>query len=210
MSPRNAKVRKGSAPAFQLYVGDFTTGTITMSLAEVGGYMRLLLLQWSSGSVPGDDVSALARAMGTDVIEAGQIWCKIRNKFCARKDGIWINSRLENERKKQDAFRKSQSLKGKKSAKARSTAVAFRLNSGSNPKATLQSSPSGSNTPLPPKGGRKRKGEQLRAVVSRRDQRQVEQAEETQRRRQEMTDAGMSDAEIESVFEREYEERKRA
>lgn len=140
--------RKVSAapPAFQFYVKDFMTGTITMSLAEVGAYSRLLCHQWDTGSVPGGDVAALARAMVCDRAEAEQIWPKISHKFREKKDGIWINSRLEKERKKQAAFRKSQSDKGKRSAERR-TAVQPRLVSGSNQKATLHSSPAGSNTP---------------------------------------------------------------
>lgn len=114
--------KKKAAPAFQFYVGDFLTGTITMSLAEVGGYIRLLGLQWSAGSVPGDDPAALARAMGCDRSEAESVWLKIRDKFRCKKEGVWINSRLEKERKKQAAFRKLQKEKGKKGGRPKAAA----------------------------------------------------------------------------------------
>lgn len=200
---------KAAAPAFQFYVGDFMTGTITMSLAEVGAYQRLLCHQWTSGFVPGDDVTALARAMVCDRSEAEIIWPKISHKFRAKKDGIWINLRLEKERKKQDTFRKSQSLKGKASAKAR-TGVEPRLTSGSNPEATLQSSPSGSVPPVVPQGGRTRKRSRSFKTVASVDPSAAAQAAETRRRRQEMTDAGMSAEQIEAVFEAEYDARKKA
>lgn len=135
-----------AAPAFQFYVKDFMTGTITMSLAEVGAYSRLLCHQWDVGSVPGDDLSALARAMVCDRSEAEIIWPKIQHKFRQKRDGLWTNSRLEKERRKQALFRKLQSDKGKLSA-AKRTAVQPRLHSGSNRNPTLQSSPAGSNTP---------------------------------------------------------------
>ena len=141
-----ARKPSAAAPAFQFYVKDFMTGTITMSLAEVGAYSRLLCHQWDVGCVPGDDLSALARAMVCDRAEAEQIWPKIQHKFRQKRDGIWTNLRLEKERKKQAAYRKLQSEKGKRSA-AKRTAVQPRLHSGSNRNATLHSSPAGSNTP---------------------------------------------------------------
>lgn len=144
-----ARKQKAASPAFQFYVGDFMTGTITMSLAEVGAYSRLLCHQWDAGFVPGDDVAALARAMVCDRSEAEQVWPKIQHKFRAKRDGVWVNSRLEKERKKQAAFRKLQSEKGKLSAEKR-TAVQPRLHSGSNRKPTLHSSPSGSKPPKSP------------------------------------------------------------
>lgn len=199
---------KAAAPAFQLYVRDFMTGTITMSLSEVGAYARLLCHQWDSGFVPGDDVAALARAMVCDRSEAVAVWPKIQHKFRQKTNGVWINLRLEKERKKQEAFRKSQSLKGKKSAQAR-TAVQPRLVSGSNPKPTLHSSPAGSKPPVVPQGGRKSKRRRIGEVPAAKPE-AIEQGLETRRRRQAMADAGMKPDEIEAVFEREYEERKAA
>lgn len=157
MTTRKAKKKpKGKPPAFQFYVGDFMTGTITMSLAEVGGYIRLLGHQWEAGSVPGSDVSALARAMVCDRAEAESIWPKIRGKFREKKPGFWVNSRLEKERRKQAAYRKLQSQKGKASAEKR-TAVEPGSNRDANRTSTLQSSRSGSITPpVVPQGGRKR------------------------------------------------------
>jgi len=150
--------KKGNAPAFQFYVGDFMTGTITMSLSEVGGYIRLLGHQWASGSVPGDDVSALARAMVCDRSEAETIWPKIRDKFRCKKDGLWRNSRLEKERQKQDTFRKLQSQKGKKGGRPKAAALPG-LKPEQSPDKALLSSPSGVRTdpPVAPQGGRHRR-----------------------------------------------------
>lgn len=158
MSSRKAHKKKGNAPAFQFYVGDFLTGTITMSLAEVGGYIRLLGHQWSSGSVPGDDLAALARAMTCDRAEADAVWPKIRDKFRCKKDGVWINSRLEKERKKQAAFRKLQSAKGKLGGRGKA-AVKPEPKPSDNRNKALQSSPLGSNTTpvVPLERGRRRR-----------------------------------------------------
>lgn len=198
---------KAATPAFQFYVKDFMTGTMTMSLAEVGGYARLLCHQWDTRSVPGNDMAALARAMVCDRAEAELIWPKIRTKFRQKSDGVWINSRLEKERRKQATYRKSQSDKGKRSAEKR-TAVQPRLNRDPNRKSTLQSSPSGSIPPVVPQGGRSRRRRRSFDAVA--DPIAVNQAIETRRRRQLMADAGMSDVEIEAVLEREFEARKAA
>ena len=154
--------KKGNAPAFQFYVGDFMTGTITMSLAEVGGYIRLLGHQWSAGSVPGDDIVALARAMACTRTEAVKVWANIRTKFCnkkrTKKTQKWINFRLEQERRKQRAFSKAQSKKGIASAKAR-TAVQPKVNHevNQNPTLHLLSSDVRTEPPVVPQGGRARR-----------------------------------------------------
>jgi uncharacterized protein YdaU (DUF1376 family) len=128
---------KAAPPAFQFYVKDFMTGTMTMSLAEVGAYIRLMCHQWNARSVPGDDLTELARAMVCDRTEAESVWPKVRTKFRQKNDGNWTNSRLEKERRKQARYRKLQSQKGKRSAKKR-TAVEPRLNRSANRKSTLQ------------------------------------------------------------------------
>lgn len=209
MAPRKPTRKKGNAPAFQFYVGDFMTGTITMSVAEVGAYIRLLIHQWSAKSVPGDDVSALARAMGCDRAEAEQIWSKIQHKFREKNPGVWVNVRLEIERKKQKAFRKLQSDKGKASAAAKAESQP-RLNRDGNRTPTLHSSPSGLDQPPNPLPGglRKRRGPKLREVPKA-DQASIDQAIETRRRRAEMAERGMSEDEIEAQLEREYLERKK-
>jgi uncharacterized protein YdaU (DUF1376 family) len=184
------------------------TGTITMSLSEVGGYIRLLGHQWESGSVPGGDVSALARAMVCDRSEAEQVWPKISRKFREKKPGVWVNSRLEKERRKQAAFRKLQSNKGKRRAELAAAAEPG-LSRNTSRKPTLQSTPSGSITPKPPKGGRRQTRAHLRAVAaSHHDPAAVRQAEETKSRRAVLAEQGMTPEEIEIQLEREYEVRK--
>lgn len=207
MSPAR---KRAASPAFQFYVGDFMTGTSTMSPAEVGGYLRLLLLQWAAGSVPGDDIVALARAMVCDRVEAEPIWCKIRNKFRTKKGGVWINLRLEKERKKQDAFRKLQSDKGKRRAALAAAAEPGLSRKGSR-KAALHSSPSGLNTnPLPPKGGSRRKGHRTLREVSSAKPEAIRESAVTRARRAGMAKAGMTPDAIEAQLHDEYLERKAA
>lgn len=38
-------------PAFQFYADEYLAGTIAMSLAEVGAYIRLLCYQWLNGDI---------------------------------------------------------------------------------------------------------------------------------------------------------------
>ena len=118
------------APAFQMYSGDFLTGTMLMSNAEVGLYIRLLLLQAEHGTVP-DSVDAICGAFG----ESSRIlWPSVRQKFKAGPtDGTMVNERMEVVLAARDAFRARQSEKGKASASKRkgSTVDEPRINHGS-------------------------------------------------------------------------------
>lgn len=104
---------KRTPPAFQLYASSFIAGTLSFSPAEIGAYFRLLLHEWESGFVPGDDLQLLARVMGCEQSEASVLWSKISHKFRRNSRGEWTNKRLETEREKQRRFSKSQSDKGK-------------------------------------------------------------------------------------------------
>lgn len=107
-------------PAFQFYAKDFLTGTMTLSLSERGAYVTLLAYQWDNGSVPGDDLELLSRAMQCQRADAELVWPKVQTKFKRVTEGIWRNLRLEKERTKQRKFRKSQSNKGKKGGRPKS------------------------------------------------------------------------------------------
>lgn len=120
------------APAFQLYAGDFLTGTTLMSNAEVGLFIRLLCLQAEHGSIP-DDVERIVRAYGE---EARSLWTAVRPKFNhGSTSGTLVNDRMVEVLAARDAFRKRQSNAGKASAQSRSnhgsTAVQQPLPSGS-------------------------------------------------------------------------------
>ena len=119
------------APAFQFYAADFLTGTILMSNAEVGLFIRLLCLQAEHGSIP-DDVERIVRAYGE---EARTLWAGVKPKFNrGSTEGTLVNERLCEVLAARDEFRKRQSEKGKASAAIRalgSTKPKKRFNRGS-------------------------------------------------------------------------------
>ena len=75
--------------------------------AEAGLYIRLLCVQWNTGSVPDDDLELQNYGKGGTSVE------KVRLKFKKCSDGKLRNPRMEIERKKQKAFRKSRQENGK-------------------------------------------------------------------------------------------------
>lgn len=106
-------------PAFQFYPADWLVGTLLFSLAEDGAYLRCVMHQWSTGSVPGDDIRALSRVMRVSEKETRDLWAVIHDKFIRCDDGLWRNARLETERAKQVLYRESQAENGRRSAAAR-------------------------------------------------------------------------------------------
>jgi uncharacterized protein YdaU (DUF1376 family) len=137
------------SPAFQFYPKDFIAGTATMSLQEVGAYMRLLCYAWDTGSVPNDERER-ARIMVCSKKQEIEIWKKVGKKFSLHND-VFLNERLEEERQKQSEYRRRQSDAGKASAATRkqpngnhgSTTVAERLQpEGNSADCSLQSSSS--------------------------------------------------------------------
>lgn len=107
----------GASPAFSFYAKDFLTGTATMSLVEVGAYVRLLAYQWDAGFVPNSDQKR-ARILCCSVSQSRKVWERISDKFVLVGDG-YQNARLEEEREKQAEYRRRQSDRGKASAQAR-------------------------------------------------------------------------------------------
>lgn len=106
-------------PSFQFYAADFAEGTDDMTLAEVGGYTRLLCSQWAKGSVPGDQPTKLAVIMRCTPATAKSVWKAIGSKFEKGDDGQYRNARLERERQKQQDYRRLQAERGKASAAKR-------------------------------------------------------------------------------------------
>lgn len=154
-------------PAFQFYPNDFMTGTSRFTAAEVGGYILLLCEQWHTGSVPGDDVKALALILRCGQPQARTIWSHIRHKFQREESGVWLNARLEDERQRQSDYRSKQSDRGRSGARERwekvpdSSAKGVNGNGAGHVPAIAQAKPDDSSssseerTKNPPKGSRR-------------------------------------------------------
>ena len=89
-------------PAFQLYADDFIAGTMGMTQAEVGAYIRLLCHQWSKGSIDSDP-ERLRRMAG------GKVSDVVLEKFVEDGPGKICNPRLKLLQDGQLAYRKKQS-----------------------------------------------------------------------------------------------------
>lgn len=125
-------------PAFQFYADDFLSGTLNFTDAEVGLYVRLLCVQWSSGGLPDDDTELLSYSRGDTRL------ARVKAKFCKCADGMLRNERLEFERKKQEDYRASRSTNGKlggRPCKAHENHVVLKTKA-------QKSSPSPSPTPI--------------------------------------------------------------
>ena len=98
-------------PYFPFYVGDFLLKTGELTHAEVGAYLRLLIYQWSNGSLNGDPNRL--------PINCANEWPMIEQYFPICDDGRRRNSRLEDERIKISQLRENQRLAGIKGANKR-------------------------------------------------------------------------------------------
>ncbi len=104
----------GKAPAFQLYASDFYMDTSGWTATQVGIYFRLLMFEWINGSIP-NDTEKLARIAQID--HGNFLKCyrpTVEGKFLENGNGVLINRRLEEVRKKQSKYLESQLEKGKK------------------------------------------------------------------------------------------------
>jgi len=97
-------------PAFQFYPSDFLASTAEMSAEEVGVHIRLLCNQWLRGGLPNDDERL--RSMAGQCLPSSVAYAKSRYKVCS--DGMIRHQRMEEERVKQDNYRKKQAEYGKK------------------------------------------------------------------------------------------------
>jgi uncharacterized protein YdaU (DUF1376 family) len=89
-----------------------------MTLEEVGLYIRLLLHQWITGSVPSDPRRAASLAhIAVETFE--KLWPVVGQKFQAGPDGRLRNARLELVREEQRQWREKQAASGRKGAAAR-------------------------------------------------------------------------------------------
>jgi uncharacterized protein YdaU (DUF1376 family) len=98
-----------SSPAFQFYPQDFLVGTADMSPEEVGVYIRLLCYQWSKDGLPNDQAKCAAMA-GCHGNAIASVW----HKFGICQDGRMRNSRLEEVRAEQVAYRAKQANNAQK------------------------------------------------------------------------------------------------
>lgn len=98
------------APAFQFYPADFLAGTVFMTAAEVGAYIRLLCHEWQQGSIPADP-ARLAMLTGLPAAKHNPVL----EKFQPSPDGKGlINRRLEEIRQEQLDYRAKQAANGAK------------------------------------------------------------------------------------------------
>lgn len=103
-----------TSQSFPFYPSDFLLGTVLMTDAQVGAYMRLLCYQWQEGSLPKDE-NLLARLAATN-LETIQA---ILVKFKEGGDGKLRNKRMEDVRKSLISYRKSRSENGKLGGRGR-------------------------------------------------------------------------------------------
>ena len=101
------------APAFQFYADDFLSGTITMTDAEVGLYIRLLCHQWYSGGLPNDNAEIELHSRGGTPLK------RVLAKFQLGDDGLLRNARLEAVRRGRQEFVDKQTEKSAKGVAAR-------------------------------------------------------------------------------------------
>lgn len=118
------------SPAFQFYPKDFLTDgqVASMTLDELGAYMKLLCLCWLDQSLP-DEPRRLAVMVGTSPDHFAALWPQLRPCFVVREDGRLTQPRLDRERLKQAEFRAEQALKGAKGGAERARRAAAQARS---------------------------------------------------------------------------------
>lgn len=93
-------------PAFFLYSADFLVGTMLMTDAQVGQYIRLLCLQHQKGRLSEDAIKKIFGGENFDM--------EVLKNFKRDLKGNYFNERLENEIDKGKNFSKNQSDRVKK------------------------------------------------------------------------------------------------
>jgi uncharacterized protein YdaU (DUF1376 family) len=96
------------SPWFPFYTGDFLASTLAFDSVSVGFYVRLLVHQWNTGSVPITDDAALLRITGTTPQELEHCRFILIEKF---PDGV--NPRLLKERELREVKRANGSKGGR-------------------------------------------------------------------------------------------------
>lgn len=112
------------SPAFQFYVKEWRSSRsiARMSFAVRGMYLEMLLEQWDAGFVP-DSADTCAELLGGRPSAWRSNWNVLRKKFELSGTGKLQNTRLENERVKQRAWRKRAQKGGVATAKKKTSAA---------------------------------------------------------------------------------------
>ena len=135
-------------PAFQFYAKDWTSSTVSLSLAAKGTHISLLAWSWDNGPVP-LDLDAIARIVGANPNQFSSVWDEVKSRWNTTNGGR-VNARLESERRKQRSFRRLQAAKGRAGAEARlsrgSTAGPTEHPTERKPSSSLSSSSSSSTS----------------------------------------------------------------
>jgi uncharacterized protein YdaU (DUF1376 family) len=114
------------SPAFQFYPKEFISSVKVqrMSAAERGVYIMLLLYSWLDGGLSTDH-AVLARLGGVKLSQFERMWKSGPLSECfTERRGKLYNDRLEEERRKQVAFRERQAENGKKGGRPITQALA--------------------------------------------------------------------------------------
>jgi uncharacterized protein YdaU (DUF1376 family) len=100
------------SPAFQFYPKDFLTDVhvVSMTLQELGAYIKLLCLCWLERSLPVEP-DALARLCRVSPACFSRIWPALEPCFTV-SEGRLVQPRMEREREKQAGFRRRASAGG--------------------------------------------------------------------------------------------------
>lgn len=102
-----------SPPAFQMYPGQWLTGTKFMTYQQKGIYLELLCLQWEHIKIKIDDLPIAINYSWSTNQSYPQLDEKIREKFI-EDDGFIFNEKLFEMRESYVKFQKKQSDNGKK------------------------------------------------------------------------------------------------
>lgn len=139
-------------PAFQFYAADFLVDAAVtlMSLEERGAYVTLLAHSWIEGPLP-SALPKLARLCAVPTTDMERLWPAIEPCWePSSREGFIINPRLEKERRKQAAFRKSQSDKAKDQQARLKQATAEPVPSSYSPSSSLTSESKTTSAAAPP------------------------------------------------------------
>lgn len=117
----------GKSPAFQFYPKDWLSDGHVREMGREGRglYMDMLSLLWVDGSLP-SDMGRLALRANIPLKRLRALWPKVSPCFVVDGENL-RQSRLEEERSKQEAFREKQARNGSKGGKPK------RSNGGGNP-----------------------------------------------------------------------------
>lgn len=137
-----AAAKSTKSPAFQFYAGDFLSSSRVqrMSLAQIGIYIVLLCHVWLSGGIP-IEPAEIAKLVKLPVARFRKLWTAPLSECFIKRGAQLTNPRLEEERRKQIAFRQRQSENGKKGGR--------RLGSGLSQNEPTDNPPLNPRDPIP-------------------------------------------------------------